>query len=951
MTSTTRTEPWNGLLDKESRRWLDSLWGKSNAGGRPNLLIQHLFDSLAVGELIWDHYLAPGPRRRIDEVAGGSGRRFLAWLCGLHDIGKATPAFQSYEKGLAAKVHESGLTVAGMLAGAPRQWRHEIAGGRILHEVLGKAWASSERHRGWVWPLVAGHHGRFWGVSDLQLRKANDNHGRAPSWASAQAAVVDVVSVAAGYPSTSAAHPVKRPSKSDQLLLSGLMIMADWIASDERRFPGIDAVADAGVEVARVRARRAWSDLGVGGGWRLPALPSGDIVAARFGQSARASQTMMVEAAQTIPSAGLLILQAPTGEGKTEAAFAAAEVLASRFGADGVFVGMPTQATSDLMFSKLRRWARSFDEPMQLALLHGKRQFNKEWRDLDERRRRQVPPNDADQFDVDDPYGSVATGINEAVDDDQSNDDVAAEWFLGSKRGLLAPFVVGTIDQLLFAATRSRHVMLRYAGLAGKVVVLDEIHAADIYMEQFLDEALWWLGHGEVPVVLLSATLAPSQRRRLVRSYVAGALGKGTMPGFEIPEPAGYPNVTRAWVGNRVPEADLATSVSWRFPVVLRVEVLDEPSDGGLSGIVSTIEHELANGGCALVIRNTVTRAQKLYQQLKALFRDDVVLFHGRFAVADRADIAADLIRRLGPSHKDTDRPKRLVVVATQVAEQSFDVDADLLITDLAPIDLLLQRAGRLHRHERPLTDRPVGQRQPKMIVTGMHRNRGEPPWIVPASERIYGRFHLLRTAALVDRAVEEGGWQVPYDVPHLVALVYGEASVVPDQWTDDEAKADAACRANHDARAASAKPYLLTPASDRERSTLDGLHSRGVPEPDEAIGRVIVRDGDPSVEVVLVRHDGRGYRSLSGDWLGIHGEAALDLKVEKQLMGGAVRLPAGGQLTSEAETLRPLDAWLNHARLKHLRILCLDDDHRQGLVDFKVTYDNELGLVVERRQ
>jgi CRISPR-associated endonuclease/helicase Cas3 len=207
--------------------------------------------------------------------------------------------------------------------------------------------------------------------------------------------------------------------------------------------------------------------------------------------------------AARMPRPGLMIIEAPMGEGKTKAALLAAEILAARFGMDGVFVGMPTQATCDPMFSIVRRWLAGLDTTLadQVALLHGKRRFNSEWQQL-------LTGNDnpdsvyrsvgEDEFGLADPY--LADDCD-ACSTGRPQRSAPAEWFLGSKRGLLAPFAVGTIDQLLIAATRTKHVMLRMAGLAGKVVVLDEVHAADIYMSQFLEEGLRWLAQAGVPVV------------------------------------------------------------------------------------------------------------------------------------------------------------------------------------------------------------------------------------------------------------------------------------------------------------------------------------------------------------------------------------------------------------------------------------------------------------------
>src|SRR5262249_39417472 len=140
-----------------------------------------------------------------------------------------------------------------------------------------------------------------------------------------------------------------------------------------------------------------------------------------------------------------------------------------------------------------------------------------------------------------------------------------AEWLLGRNRGLLGSLVVGTVDQLLYAATRTKHVMLRFAGLAGKVGIVDEGDAADIYMEHFLADALWWLGQARVPVVLLSATVAPRQRDVLVGAYLAGAGGQDE--GIRQLAPAdGYPSVTTAWRGPSNGVVRTVSAKGWRHP-------------------------------------------------------------------------------------------------------------------------------------------------------------------------------------------------------------------------------------------------------------------------------------------------------------------------------------------------------------------------------------------------
>jgi CRISPR-associated endonuclease/helicase Cas3 len=749
--------------------------------------------------------------------------------------------------------------------------------------------------------------------------------------------------------------------------------MADWIASDEEHFPGVDVIDAVSFDEARRRADAAWKALRIRGGWAELAEPGPWDFARRFGgQEPRDSQRMVMEAAGRMPEPGLLVVEAPMGEGKTKAALMAAEILAARFGADGVFVGMPTQATSDPMFGQVRAWVQALDEELadQVALLHGKRMFNKEWQKLingDSVSGVEGRFEGVDEYGEcwDDEWGDDPYGIAEPLPDRNPAVRGPAEWFLGAKRGLLCPFVVGTIDQLLFAATRTKHVMLRMAGLAGKVVVLDEVHAADVYMSQFLVECLRWLGQARVPVVLLSATLPPAQRRDLVEAYLAGAAAQEEYRVTDLREPDGYPSViavslprtgAAAWI-------DVDTAAPWRqnAPAVM-VELLPETVAGAKTpaekrealqksadlAVVARLEHELVDGGCALVIRNTVDRAQSLYAALRDRFGHDVVLLHGRLAVGPRADRTANCLRLLGPQTDPASPRPRTIVVATQLAEQSFDVDADLLVTDLAPTDLLLQRIGRLHRHDGGA--RPARLSVPRVLVTGFECDSqedavGDPPAFLGGSTFIYGEHLLLRTAALVLRAAEEGGWRIPAEVPELVARCYGDdLSMLPEPWRVPAEAAAAKWQTEQRDRADKAIPYLLTRRGDKEGPTLAGLH--GGPG---SGGRAPVRDGEMGLEVVLVYGgvDGAVYRTLSRRALTVNGDVAADMLDD--VLAGTVRLPP--QCTKDAiEELRPLPGWIAHPRLRYTAALVLDADGRARVGKHLLTYDDELGLSVGKR-
>ncbi|MFF4179756.1 CRISPR-associated helicase Cas3' [Streptomyces sp. NPDC001750] len=952
----------SGRYEPFEVRALETMWGKSRerAGGSTNLLMAHLLDTAAVAELLWDSFLARSTRSALDEVAGGpgQGRRLFAWLCGVHDCGKATPAHQRLWPEGADAVRRSGLTwvETAAVAGAKQQkrWRHDWAGGLVARELLADAGWDAEQ-LDWVWPLVAGHHGAFPSLRDVQEPRSAKGQLRGRGvWRRVQQALLDVFTQEVGFGALYGVEPVVVPPRALQLQLSGLVVMADWIASDERFFVGIDDLWEVSLDASRERAASAWQALGLQGGWGALDVPGPEAFRDRFGCAPRPSQAMVVEAARRMGGPGLVVVEAPMGEGKTEAAQAAAEVLAARFGADGVFVGMPTQATSDPMFTRTRRWVKAIEEQLasRVVLLHGKRAFNREWKALLENAGAYADEAfcGVDEFGLDDdPYG-IEPEVRRVPER-----QAPAEWFLGAKRGLLAPFMVGTVDQLLYAATRTRHVMLRMAGLAGKVVILDEVHACDIYMSQFLREALRWLGQAGVPVLILSATLAPVQRQALVEAYLTGAASREELR-VEVPKPSGYPSVTAAWLpASGEPQFHVDATDSWREDLGVAVRVVPEAVPGARSSRVERerlqgeadarvgdlLASELVAGGTALVIRNSVARAQSLYEELRGRFGDDEVrLLHARFTVARRADLTEESLRLLGPQTPRS-RGGRLILVATQLAEQSFDVDVDMLVTDLAPVDLLLQRVGRLHRHEN--TWRPDKLRVPRVFVTGFEPREGREPAFAFASEMIYGRHLLLRTAAVLPDAGEV--WSVPEDVPGLVETVYGaDASLLPDGWQE---AGEAACREQEDqdrARAEEAQQFLLTPQGEHERRTLAGLHYGGsTAGSDEGSLQAAVRDGDESIEVVLVirEKDDAVFRTLAGRALSINGDVAPD--VLDEVLGSVVRLPS--KLTQSASELGPLPGWHEHPWLRRSRALVLDASRTAQLGDVTVSYDDEFGL------
>ncbi|AJT68689.1 hypothetical protein T261_7087 [Streptomyces lydicus] len=959
---------------------LGALWGKTpdHAGGTMNLLLSHMLDAAAVADVMWERYLAPSTRQTLDEIAGGAnkGRGLFIWLCGAHDYGKATPAFQRrWEPGVGA------LQAAGLRWHDPTakrfEWHHGRAGGHLLRRLLAAAgWP--EEHIDWVWPLVAGHHGFFSVESALKPdSKARGQLEGDERWAEVRLALVQRLTEDLGLGSFTGLAPALVPTRAVQLQVSGFIVMADWIASGPG-FRGLDKLADVSFEGARQRAVTAWKKLGLQGGWGELPDPPPDAFAKRFGCNPRPSQELAMETARRMETPGLMIIEAPMGEGKTRAALMAAEILAAKFGADGVFVGMPEWSTEDPTFGKVREWVSRIHESLadRVALLHGKRTFNKEWSALlsEPREVRLAAVGECGEGDR---HGEPVSQDLHLSGGSGSVARVPAQWFFGYARGLLCPFVVGPVDQLLYATTRTKFVMLRMAGLVGKVVVLDEVHATDVYTSQFLLEGLRWFGQAGVPVVLLSATLPAPQRQALVDAYLAGASGREEFTAGNLRHPQGYPSATIVWSAPDGTGHRSATSScdSWRADQPLGVALLPEPvpeadaSSGehraaGASAdaaVADRLEEELKDGGCALIIRNTVERAQTLCTVLRERFGDKVVLLHEQLPIGTRADRTANCLHRLAPRPTGTapGRPQ-VIVVATQVAEKAFDADVDVLITDLAPIDSLLQRIGRLHRSDGVC--RPGRLARPRVIVTGWAPgsaisgrdgaeadplDRGTPR--LPArSEALYGRHLLLRAAALVFTAAgTPSGWSLPADIPSLVAAGYGGDDEVPAAWRDDT---DAARRHEEAERReciAKASYHLLTRRGDKEATTLADLHYIAVPPArGEAGMTALVRDRDPGVEAVLVIHDGDRYRTLSGSVLAKEGAVPDDDLID-EVLADTVRLPTNCPPEAAGELSVP-PGWGGHERLGQCRALVLGIDGTASLSGRQLRYDAVLGLVDE---
>ena len=713
-------------------------------------------------------------------------------------------------------------------------------------------------------------------------------------------------------------------------------------------------------DAERLRVEKAWGDLGITPSWKEPGVPQsadGSLIIDRFELPRSAVphpiQQKAIEIALGNTAPGFMVIEAPMGEGKTEAALAAAEIMAVRHGCGGVCVALPTMATTDAMFQRVHGWLGHLphcdrsDKSVYLA--HGKARLNDEFQGIVMRSR--SPRLNVDAWERTSRSASDKHRLNYSWEDEST---FASDWMFGRKRGLLSNFVVCTVDQVLMGALDMRHLSIRHVALANKVVVIDECHAYDSYMQEYLCRVLEWLGYWRTPVILLSATLPQAQRDGMAKSYLKGRKASFGRTCADDSGVGASENSRASWrnkIGRKPNQGDgkAAQFVSVgpvpgsAYPLItystgddlryegcdscgkrteVRLTLIDE-KDEPVGDLLSRL---LSEGGCAGVICDTVARAQQMAECLSSAFSEDVVILdHSRFVDSDRMSIEAKIRNLLGPRStvENGRRPRMVVVVGTQVLEQSLDIDFDVLVTDVAPIDLLLQRLGRMHRHVRGEgeSSRPYVLRVPQCFVTGVTSWEPEPKF-EPGISNVYSPASLIESLAVLGLGQERRSTTVsiPEDVSSLVRLAYSDdiESSIPDVW---KPAWRVECKKRREVRGAKARragQCLIRSAEtlQRNRYSLTKMaptHSTRPLESDPDAGNRAVRDSQESLEVLLLRRVGDGLALLP--WIGdeehdvpLGSSVPIDSVpapcLAKVVLQSAVRLPLSICKASEMEFL-----------------------------------------------
>ena len=723
-------------------------WGKTADDGSYHLLPYHCLDVAAVGWLL----LAPDRTQSkwLSTKLGVSAewlRRWFVFCLALHDIGKFATAFQGLKPNLSEHLVSASQSM-------PYDERHDSLGFLLWRSVLSPYLSASDSEAAiglsfnqlraldsWL-RIVTGHHG-------IPPKETLSRHQNYFTEKDEQAAKAYLQAVSRLFLSdieleVLADKQFKKGLQQYSWILAGTTVLADWLGSS---LPS-DQYCQHKIPLAEY--------------WFKKALPQAEqiLFAADITPTTCSPfsgiQHLFPFVEQPTPlqewsvsvdvnsQPQLFIFEDVTGAGKTEAAVTLCHRLLAAGAADGIYVGLPTMATANAMYRRLGKAYRRLFNPEKkpsLVLAHGARHLSDIFHES------VGLPNQTEES------GEYANG-------ELSGEAYCNAWLADSrKKALLAEVGVGTLDQALLSILPARHQSLRLLGLSRKILLVDEVHAYDPYMNILLQALLQSHAANGGSALLLSATLPHKMREEYVKSFCAG---------IECGVPVLTKNKDYPLVTHVAPDVFFEEKVATRGDFVRSIAIdwlINEQE------VVELICEQIEQGRCVCWIRNTVSDARAAFDALARcewMKAEQISLFHSRFAMIDRQRIENETLTFFGEDSNAETRRGR-VLVATQVVEQSLDLDFDVLISDLAPIDLLIQRVGREHRHvrdefgnrirEKGSTDRrahPV-----YYILAPEPNNSPEGTWlkdVLPGTQAVYrhvGQLWLTQQILLKEKVIE----------------------------------------------------------------------------------------------------------------------------------------------------------------------------------------------------
>lgn len=715
---------------------LTLFWAKTNPH---HSLLFHMID---VGNVAISLVSTPSYsylKEKLSKALGCPDDLVLNWIgffAALHDIGKCDPNFQlKLESDEYPELYQF-LETNKLKFPIQSEIRHEFRSRIIMIDYL-ESVGFSKRTANLIGEILGGHHSHF----ENKMLEYDDIK---KYWKPYRDELIFIV---ARLFQISDWKPEEFPDETNAVIpLLGIIVFSDWIASNHLLFKyegytGDKEDPEAYFKFSKNMAESAVSDIELSSALTWENDNFADIWSFLNFTSLRPVQQTCESIIKQKKNPGLIIIEAPMGEGKTESAVYLATQWIRQNNLGGFYIALPTAATSNQMHDRISDFMQyhsssKLNNSISVQLVHGMAWL------LDDK-------------------AKLSDGANAGYESSEDN-KVAEEWFRPQKRALLSPYAVGTIDQALMSVLKVKFGFLRLFGLTGKVLIVDEVHAYDFYTGKILNRLIEWCSALNIPVILLSATFPSDKKLQLINVYSSSS-------NTSLNE--SYPLITYVSDSGDVEQFPVSLPPNDKiYKIISHSGCLQNPEKA------ASLAYDLLqnNSGCICVIANTVKTAQEIYRKLNALNAEnhlldnsDILLFHSRFKAGRREEIEKSVLKLFGKdkSNSRSSRPAKSILVSTQVVEQSLDLDFDLMISELAPSDLLLQRMGRLCRHERKF--RPFGDISQFHIL--LPDENGE-KFDFKSTEIIYHKYILLRTLLLFKNVNEIS---IPKDLREIIEFTY----------------------------------------------------------------------------------------------------------------------------------------------------------------------------------
>lgn len=786
------------------------LWGKLNDERETHALIYHFIDTIEVARQLWHSGFLSDIFKNTFMETYGIGEEWFIFLAASHDFGKITPEFQvspSYNKSLNFIKDRINKYNIACVDGEFTRGVHEQVGAALVKDSLFQYlkrnnYIKNSKVKNLLQLAVATNVSQGLLLHNSEIVAPIRSPRITASW---DIVFNDFIQVLLDYCKIDKSSLILQELPSWAVhTLAGVIKVSDWLASNPYyfKFYNNKSVEDYSVISVKAAERIVW-DVKL----CRPVVKNNISLSDVIGYNEPHSmQITAYEHAKDSPRGSLTVIQAETGGGKTLAALGAAYKKIQDNNLYGVYMAMPTKITSLQAFREVANWCdRTFEGNIKPHLEMGN------W--------------------------------NDAFTDEKDYSPTVSKWLRGPRRNLLSPVSVGTVDQLFQSFQRRKYQSSRIAGLSNRVIIFDEVHSYDVFQRKHLLTTLEWLSAMKIPVIILTATLTDAFKTDIIKAYSkitnndnfsTDSMAITTVSSDDYITVTNIPNVRNRDVALSFIKCGIMDRTDH---IIKEVDTLLLEADGKPRGIIG-------------IVKNTVDSAIDTAEDLIRYYPNArVILLHSRFTLRDRALHEEELLKYVGKGAKDDRASNGLIfVVGTQIIEQSLDIDFDLLFSDAAPIDSLIQRIGRLHRWDN--INRPSWAIDPHCYIfhgdtlINSLKNEGLYKYIAPRS--YIASIDVLSTLYGNDNKNN-------ISLPEHISPVLEDV----DEWTTTDVDLG----------------KYITRESDSVINRVNKAEQMLLPSPKFAsawrnleVDRVVTtRDGVGSVNIVLAESDGHGgYRAVS---------------------------------------------------------------------------------------